>query len=211
MSPHEGPEDQQNITPPSDTFSEESENEDAFTASRPPQYNNSNQVPQTMMGDRSSPETDDVGAPYSALSHTDSTETVQAGNATSTPAPIRDHILHHINHDYDSEAVPLTEQAVATLDHALRNMSYGSDIGGWARARLQFPPSDPADLSLSLLRNPRERPDSTVCSSLSKVSSNTPSGSQEEQVAELISGAGLHLADVPPIPTGPDLLDEDLM
>ncbi|KAH8165696.1 hypothetical protein CIB48_g2572 [Xylaria polymorpha] len=189
--------------------------EDAFTADRPPQYNDSNRVPQTVVQDLMLSEMQDVGDHYPASCDTDSTATVlppiaAATTATATTAtPIRPHILYHVNRDYNGALEPLTEHAVAALNNDFRNGSYSGNVDEWVYGRSQCPPSDPEDLNMSVFRHPHTRTDSTLGSSWTVVSSSTPSGSQMEHVADCICAAGLQFADVPAFPMGHDHYDGD--
>ncbi|KAI0460061.1 hypothetical protein F5B21DRAFT_128879 [Xylaria acuta] len=196
-----------------DNAGEEFDYQDAFTAGCPPQYHDSNQAPQTVVQDAMLSQMQGIRDHYPASCRTDSTATVLADKAvaTATATQPRPHIFYHVNRDYNGAAEPLTEEAVAALNDDFRNGSYNGNVGEWVRGRSQFPPSDPVDLNLSVLRNPRTRTDSTLGSSWTVVSSTTPSGSQMEHVADVICAAGLQFADVPASPTGPTLLDEDFI
>ncbi|KAI8948010.1 hypothetical protein F4801DRAFT_485854 [Xylaria longipes] len=187
--------------------------EDAFTAGRP-QYNDSN-LPQTVVQDLMLLQMQGSSDHYPASCRTDSTATILADKAAATAAatsattPTRDYILYHVNRDYNGAVEQLTEQAVAALNNDFRNGSYNGNVGEWVRDRSQFPPSDPVDLNLSVLRSPPTRTDSTVGSSWTIISSATPSDSQEEYMADDICAAGGQFVDVPASPTGPTLSDED--
>ncbi|KAI0446700.1 hypothetical protein F4803DRAFT_448739 [Xylaria telfairii] len=187
--------------------------EDGFTAVRPPQYNDSNCVPQTDVQDLMLPEMQDAGHHYPASCDTDSTATILPGKAAATAAaaPTRSYIFYHLNRDYNGAVEPLTEHAVAALNDDFRNGSYNGNVGEWVNGRSQFPPKDPMDLNLSVFRHPRTRTASTLGSSWTIVSSTTPSGSQMEHVADDICAAGLQFADVPAFPMGHGLSDEDLI
>ncbi|KAI1752056.1 hypothetical protein F4782DRAFT_167620 [Xylaria castorea] len=213
MSHQLPPEDQVEILSRLDNTDEEFDYEDAFTPGRPPQYNDNNQVPQTVVQDLKLSQMQGTEDHYPASCRTDSTATVLADKAppTATATPMREYIFYHVNRDYNGATEPLTEHAIAALDNDFRNGSYNGNVDEWARDRSQFPPSDPVDLNLSVFRSPRSRTDSTVGSSWTIVSSATPSSSQTEHMADDIRAAGLQFADVPASPMDPTLLDKDLM
>ncbi|KAI0546797.1 hypothetical protein F4679DRAFT_401692 [Xylaria curta] len=190
--------------------------EDAFTAGRPPQYNNSNQVPQTVGQDIIPSQMQGTIDHYPTSCRTESTATVLAdkdtvaATATATATPTRDYILYHVNRNYEGDAEPLTEYAIAALNNDFHNRSYSGNVDEWVRGRSQFPPSDPVDLNMSVFRSPHTRTDSTVGSSWTIVSM-TSSSSRAEHMADVICAAGLQFADVPAFPMGPTLLDKDLI
>ncbi|KAI1737816.1 hypothetical protein F4680DRAFT_199466 [Xylaria scruposa] len=197
------------------------DHEDAFAAGCPPQNDDGNQVPQTVVRDTMPSQTQGIRDHYPASCRTDSTATVLVDKdaVTATATPTRDYILYHVNSNYEGDAEPLTEYAIAALNNDLRDKSYSGNVDEWvrdnvdewARGRSQFPPSDPVDLNMSVFRSPRTRTDSTVGSSWTIVSSTTPSSSQTEHMADVICAAGLQFADVPAFPMGPTLLDKDLI
>ncbi|KAI0192956.1 hypothetical protein EV127DRAFT_27721 [Xylaria flabelliformis] len=212
MSHYLSSEDQMEILSGLDNTDEAFNYEDAFTAGRPPQYNDSNHVPQTVVQDLMPSQMQGIRDYYPASCRTDSTATVLADKDTVTAtAPTRDYVLYHVNRNYEGDAEPLTEYAIAALNNDFNNRSYGGNVDEWVRGRSQFPPSDPVDLSMSVFRSPRTRTDSTVGSSWTMVSSMTPSSSQTEHMADVICAAGLQFADVPAFPVGPTLLDKDLI
>jgi hypothetical protein len=159
---------------------------------------------------------------YPLSCNTDSTATIVAEKAGSTatiaasPQQVRKHILFHTNRDYNSPGgvQPLTEGAIAAFDHDGTG-SYNGNIAAWVRGGRQSSPEDVVSVNMSLLRSPRTRTTtrtgSTLGSSWSMVSMATPSVSQVDYIAESICAAGLQFNDVPAGPTGPDLLDEDIV
>ncbi|KAI0468736.1 hypothetical protein F4859DRAFT_201119 [Xylaria cf. heliscus] len=195
------------------------EYEDTFTADRPPQYNDSNQVPQTVDQDLTTSQMQSIRDDgYPASCRTDSTSTILLGQAAAgaTVTPTRPYIDYHVNYDYsrvdDGSAEPLTEQAIAALNNDFRNGWYNGNVGEWVRGRSQFSPSDPVDLNLSELCSPRTITESTLGSSWTIVSLSTPHlSSQTEYGADVICAAGLQFADIPAFPMGPTLLDEDFI
>ncbi|KAJ2977070.1 hypothetical protein NUW58_g7921 [Xylaria curta] len=123
--------------------------EDTFTAGRPPQYNDNNQPPESMVPgaqgvvprddavttqDRDPSHIPGIAENYPASCHTDSTTTLIADEApamTATtptqacPGPRAD-ILFLINRDYNVAVQPLTEGALAALNMDFSNsLPYG--------------------------------------------------------------------------------------
>ncbi|KAI0408878.1 hypothetical protein F4802DRAFT_300805 [Xylaria palmicola] len=215
--------------------------EETYTASRPPQYNNSNQapgralpsapgaVPRTVLttaaslADLALSQTSDARGRYPPSSYTESTGTVVANGASAvagaavtggTPG-LRLDLLFHINRDYNGAVQPLTERAVAALNHDFGQGPFNGNVAEWVRCRLHYPPSDPMDLSPYTLCHPRTwtvaRTGSTVGSSWSMVSSTVLSLSQVGHVADDICAAGWQFDEVPAWPAGPAILDEDLI
>ncbi|TGJ88528.1 hypothetical protein E0Z10_g234 [Xylaria hypoxylon] len=239
MSNHMSPEERLELL--SSISNTSGEFEGNFTATRPPQYNDSNQpsgrflhgglsaVPRTLVTMSQAPQVptpsqlEDVGQHYPS---SDSTGTVMADEvaaaaaaAFSQPRPGLDpvprmHILFHINRDYNGAVLPLTERAVAALNHDFAHGSGNGNVDEWIHGRSQFSPADQMDPSMSVLRHPRTRTvtrtGSTVASSWSAISSSTLRVSLMGHVADDVCATGLQFADVS-VPIGNHLLDEDLM
>ncbi|KAI3343147.1 hypothetical protein F4824DRAFT_494937 [Ustulina deusta] len=200
--------------------------EDSFTAVRPPEYNNSDQpsrrslptgpsaAPQTGVTTSQAPghilssQLDDAGQHYPASNSAATVTGAEVAAATQATLP-RLHILFHTNRDYNSALQPLTERAVAALNHDVAHGSGNGNVGEWIHGRSQFSPTDPMGINMSVLRNPptgsATRTDSR--SSWSMISSSTLQPSQIENVADAVCATGQQFADVS-APIGP-LLDED--
>ncbi|TRX97948.1 hypothetical protein FHL15_001158 [Xylaria flabelliformis] len=149
MSHYLSSEDQVEVLSHLDNTDETFDYDDAFTAGRPPQYNDSNHVPQTVVQDLMPSQMQGIRDHYPASCRTDSTATVLADkDAVTATAPTRDYILYHVNRNYDGDAEPLTEYAIAALNNDFHNRSYSGNVDEWVRGRSQFPPSDPMDLNI---------------------------------------------------------------
>ncbi|RWA08326.1 hypothetical protein EKO27_g6783 [Xylaria grammica] len=212
--------------------------EDNYTPTRPPQYNDRNQpsgrvlpggpstVPRTVVTSQApdnptSPELEGVGQHYPALNSTatgvvDGVVTVAAASIPPHqpyPDPIpRAYVLFHVNRSYNGAHQPLTEGAIAALDHDFAHGSASGNVGEWIHGRSQFTRANPVNPSISVLQCPRTytvtRTGSTVLSSWSIVSS-THQVSSTGHVADDVCAVGQQFADVS-APIGRRLLDEDL-
>ncbi|KAK5630063.1 hypothetical protein RRF57_005778 [Xylaria bambusicola] len=149
----------------------------------------------------------------------DSTATVMAdevAGATQAALPRLDpvvpaYILFHVNRDYNGAVQPLTEGAVAALNHSC---TYSS-VPEWVQGRSQFFPGDQLGLDMSELLPSRirtstaARTGSTVESSCTMVSRSTLK-SMKTWGSHEVCAAGLQFADVCiPIHHHQLLLDDD--
>ncbi|KAI0515195.1 hypothetical protein F5B22DRAFT_192195 [Xylaria bambusicola] len=194
--------------------------EDNYTFDRPPQLNLStqpaggsspngastvsqaavitDQTPRRM----ASSQLEEAGQHYPA---SDSTATVMADEvaaATQAALPrldpvVRAHILFHVNRDYNGAVQPLTEGAVAALNH---DYAYSS-VAEWVQGRSQFSPADQLGFDMSNMLPSRirtstaARTGSTVESSCTMVSRSTLK-STKTWGAHTVCAAGQQFEDV---------------
>ncbi|KAI1283294.1 hypothetical protein F5Y07DRAFT_394210 [Xylaria sp. FL0933] len=210
--------------------------EDNYTAIRPPQYNVSN-LPSGISfpsgpsvtsdnrvaagqaaGPLMSSQSEDAGQHYPASNSTATvtadevaaaTLATQATQAPGTDPTPRMHILFHINRDYSRAVQPLTEHAVAALDHDFAHGSVNGDFAEWIRDRSQFPPAD-RNISIPQKYRTETATRTGSDSSWSFMSLSTLGSIQTEPWADAVCATGMQFAEVS-APNRRGLLDENCM
>ncbi|KAI0146873.1 hypothetical protein GGR57DRAFT_506317 [Xylariaceae sp. FL1272] len=208
--------------------------EDTFTATRPPQYKTQKYLPLT--GPATVPRfvvTDGLQfylnkqngcRPYSdATSHTDSTPTITADEAVAAAATVlprrhypaenlargpRNHVLWHATRNYDGTLQPLTELAIAALNHSFRD-TYTGNVDQWVDDQCPLA-LEHMSIGLSLLEarsGVTTRTESTAGSSSWTVVSSTL-GVAPSHMDDDLRNAGAEFDDVPAC-INSDLMDED--
>jgi hypothetical protein len=233
MSYHISPQDQFELLSRFSDYSDDEISEGNFTPARPSQYNDQNQsrtlpstpsaVPRNLtmaneelvvlllqtLGGRYR---------YTPSYNTESMATVTVDEAAATAAPtgLREHLLFHLNRDYDGAVQPLTERAIAALNDNFGTGSYNGNIGDWILGGPQPSPADLMSVNVSVLRSPPTQAmtrtgSSAVGSSWTVVSMSTPTVSQVDHTADSVCAVGLQFDNVAAHPNGPGLLDEDFV
>ncbi|KAI0818337.1 hypothetical protein GGR55DRAFT_71260 [Xylaria sp. FL0064] len=213
--------------------------EDNYTAVRPPQYNVSNlpsgvsfpsspSVPSgtpdnivtagQATGRPMSSQLEDAGQHYPASNSTATvtadevaaatlaTQAIQAPGTGPTP---RMHIFFHINRDYSGAVQPLTEHAVAALDHDFAHGSVNGYFAEWIRDRSQFPPAG-RNISIPQKYRTETATRTGSDSSWSIISRSTIGSMQMEPWADAVCATGMQFAEVS-APNRRGLLDENCM
>ncbi|KAI1261777.1 hypothetical protein F5Y18DRAFT_430804 [Xylariaceae sp. FL1019] len=235
MSEDMNPNEQNNVFSHNGADADWDMSEDTFTASRPPQYRTQNNnvsphgsaaVPRYlnnafwqyyMRYERGVDPRSDVA------SHTESTVTITADQAEATvaaavprnlspysiiPRGPRSHVVWHATRDYNGTLQPLTEYAIAALNHSFEE-SYG-DVKQWVDNQRSFSLEEPMTADLSMLDT---RSNVTTCTeSTAGFSSWTVVSSTDDAMPshmdDDLRNAGAEFDDVPAC-TNLDLMDED--